>query len=250
MASGGERAIHGQEMQIESIMWSIRPRRDHHRSRPRHRDPSRFAARNEHNRKDIPMRPIIPAIAVSILCAIATAPARADTELDRLCSMAVEHVRDCDCATRFLSSRLTAADARTILTMWAADAQRSDPSAAKRLSVKYDDADRAASAFVGHWTNFQTACPSQRLDFDGAAGLNAEVSPSITGSIPQSWVRYDIAVTTFIEEHGEAGDVATARLVQAADDQITARKLCMNGRVAEGLALYDRILGVVPSSDW
>jgi hypothetical protein len=196
------------------------------------------------------MRPITPVIAVSILCAIATASARADSELDRLCSIAVDHVRDCACATKFLSSRLTADDARTILTLWAAESQISDPSAAMKLSVKHEDADRAVWAFVGHWTSFQTACPSQMLDFDGAAGLDAEASPLTTGSIPQSWVLYDIATTTFIEDHGEAGDVATARLVQAADDQITARKLCMNGRVAEGLALYDRILGVVPSSDW
>jgi len=59
----------------------------------------------------------------------------------------------------------------------------------------------------------------------------------------------DLSLVTAIEAHGEAQDVASERLVAAAFAMLEARAACRDGRVAEGLAIYEQVgLGSVRSA--
>jgi hypothetical protein len=53
----------------------------------------------------------------------------------------------------------------------------------------------------------------------------------------------DVQVITLIEEHGMADDIAPERLAKAGLAQMDARLQCSTGRVEEGVALYDGIIG-------
>lgn len=52
----------------------------------------------------------------------------------------------------------------------------------------------------------------------------------------------DLKLVTLIERHGEARDVASNRLAEAAFTMLRARKACDDGRYAEALAIYDSVL--------
>jgi hypothetical protein len=56
----------------------------------------------------------------------------------------------------------------------------------------------------------------------------------------------EVKVTTFIEEHGEAGDVAPEKLYGAFVAQLQARDICYEGKVAAALVHYDQILTLAP----
>ena len=56
----------------------------------------------------------------------------------------------------------------------------------------------------------------------------------------------EIPALTTIEEHGEAQDVPSERLAEAALTMQRARLACREGRVGEALALYDSILALGP----
>ncbi|NVO17271.1 MAG: hypothetical protein HXX10_24865 [Rhodoplanes sp.] len=75
------------------------------------------------------------------------------------------------------------------------------------------------------------------LSADGVAGP-AEGAVTIA---PECAAK-ELRVITWIEQHGEAGDVPSGRLAEAAFAMFEARAACRAGRVAEGLAGYDRIL--------
>jgi hypothetical protein len=52
----------------------------------------------------------------------------------------------------------------------------------------------------------------------------------------------ELRVVTWIEQHGEAGDVPSGHLAEAAFAMFDARAACRAGRVTEALAGYERIL--------
>jgi hypothetical protein len=82
--------------------------------------------------------------------------------------------------------------------------------------------------------NVTSACV---LSGDGVAGP-AESAVTIA---PECAAK-ELRVITWIEQHGEAGDVPSGRLAEAAFTMFDARAACRSGRVTEALASYDRIL--------
>ena len=67
-------------------------------------------------------------------------------------------------------------------------------------------------------------------------------------SVPAVCVEADLKLTTRIEAHGEAQDVAAEVLAQAFFTVLEARKACNQGHVETAMKLYDSIpLGPVIS---
>jgi hypothetical protein len=56
----------------------------------------------------------------------------------------------------------------------------------------------------------------------------------------------EVAVITVIEDHGEADDLPADRLAEAGQTMMDARSACYAGRVAEALAMYDRVIALGP----
>lgn len=67
-----------------------------------------------------------------------------------------------------------------------------------------------------------------------------------SGSLAISCALREIKVITLVEQHGEAQDLPSDRLLDAALTMLRARSICAEGRVAEALALYDGILNGGP----
>ena len=59
---------------------------------------------------------------------------------------------------------------------------------------------------------------------------------------PAECAARDLRVVTLIEDHGQAQDVAADQLADAAFTMMRARLACHDGRVADGLAIYDSVL--------
>jgi hypothetical protein len=67
--------------------------------------------------------------------------------------------------------------------------------------------------------------------------------------VPLACVAADLRLTTLIEAHGEAQDVAAETLAQAFFTVMEARKACHQGQVEAAIKLYDSIpLGPVSSA--
>lgn len=56
----------------------------------------------------------------------------------------------------------------------------------------------------------------------------------------------DVAVMVLIERHGEIGELAADELAQAWETLLDARTACSDGRVSDGLALYQSVLDLGP----
>lgn len=56
----------------------------------------------------------------------------------------------------------------------------------------------------------------------------------------------DIPVMVLIERHGEIGELAPDELAKAWETLLDARTACSDGRVSEGLALYQSVLDLGP----
>jgi len=52
----------------------------------------------------------------------------------------------------------------------------------------------------------------------------------------------DVEVLILIEDHGAANDVAPEKLYKAVLAQLDAQAACSDGRMTEGIALYDEII--------
>ena len=65
-------------------------------------------------------------------------------------------------------------------------------------------------------------------------------------SFPTSCALREIKVITLVEQHGEAQDLPSDRLLDAALTMLRARSICAEGRVRDALALYDGILNIGP----
>jgi hypothetical protein len=70
-------------------------------------------------------------------------------------------------------------------------------------------------------------------------GVSGAIAQAISG--PSLCAARDVEVVILIEDHGEANDVAPERLAKAGLTQMEARAACSQGRVTEGIAIYDEI---------
>ena len=70
-------------------------------------------------------------------------------------------------------------------------------------------------------------------------GFHGALAQSVTG--PRLCAARDVEVVILIEDHGAANDVAPERLAKAGLTQMEARTACSEGRVTEGIAIYDEI---------
>jgi hypothetical protein len=69
-----------------------------------------------------------------------------------------------------------------------------------------------------------------------------------TNSFTQECAHRDTQLVTLIEDHGNAGDVAPEKLLEANFAMMRARTTCAEGRESEAIALYDDIaLGLMPT---
>jgi hypothetical protein len=71
----------------------------------------------------------------------------------------------------------------------------------------------------------------------GASGALAQAT-----SGPSLCPARDVELIILIEDHGTANDIAPERLAKAGLAQMDARHACSEGRVTEGVALYDEII--------
>jgi hypothetical protein len=71
-------------------------------------------------------------------------------------------------------------------------------------------------------------------------GFHAALAQPVTG--PRLCAARDVEVIILIEDHGTANDVAPERLAKAALAQMDARAACSEGRVAQGIALYNEVI--------
>jgi hypothetical protein len=77
------------------------------------------------------------------------------------------------------------------------------------------------------------------------AALSVSVESAVAGqseSFARECALKEIEVITFIEQHGDAQDIAPDILARAGLTLMDARMICYEGRVSEALALYDSIL--------
>jgi hypothetical protein len=70
-------------------------------------------------------------------------------------------------------------------------------------------------------------------------GASGAIAQAISG--PSLCAVRDVEVVILIEDHGAANDVAPERLAKAGLTQMEARAACSEGRVTEGIAIYDEI---------
>jgi hypothetical protein len=80
-----------------------------------------------------------------------------------------------------------------------------------------------------------------------AGALSVSVKSAVAGqseSFAKECALKEIEVITFIEQHGDAQDMAPDLLARAGLTLMDARMACYEGRVSEALALYNSILGL------
>ncbi len=101
----------------------------------------------------------------------------------------------------------------------------------------------ASGAQLDDWitaTNPRRLCAAATVCFAIGSTMAAE-------SVPPVCVAADLRLTTLIEAHGEAQDVAADTLAQAFFTVMEARKACKEGHVEAAMKLYEGIpLGPLP----
>ena len=94
----------------------------------------------------------------------------------------------------------------------------------------------------------------------GLSGLRGLVCASLVVSLPAgaaeradkftpACAERDLRAISFIDRHGDAGDVPTAALAEAGLAYLQARLSCLLGNEALALAMYDRIPRLAIASD-
>jgi hypothetical protein len=71
-------------------------------------------------------------------------------------------------------------------------------------------------------------------------GASCAIAQATSG--PSLCAGRDVELVIMIEDHGAANDVAPEKLYKAGLAQMDARRACSEGRVTEGIALYDEII--------
>jgi hypothetical protein len=92
--------------------------------------------------------------------------------------------------------------------------------------------------------------PSMVVQFTGTilvslVALMLTTVPAPTAAQPSQQQRcatLDVQTLILIEDHGAASDVLPERLAKAGLMKMEAQLACMDGRYAEGVALYDEII--------
>ena len=84
------------------------------------------------------------------------------------------------------------------------------------------------------------ACGATALLFGLVVSTRAE-GPAFTADCAAR----DLKVASFLEQHGEAGDLPAAALGEFGSMHLEARLTCAAGEEARALAIYDDILGAV-----
>ena len=74
------------------------------------------------------------------------------------------------------------------------------------------------------------------------AGAGIAKTADRLNTTPAECAARDLKLVTLIEDHGQAQDVAADQLADAAFTMLRARQACHEGRVADGLAIYDSVL--------
>ena len=74
------------------------------------------------------------------------------------------------------------------------------------------------------------------------AGAGIAKTADRLNTTPAECAARDLRVVTLIEDHGQAQDVGADQLADAAFTMMRARQACHDGRVADGLAIYDSVL--------
>ncbi len=87
-------------------------------------------------------------------------------------------------------------------------------------------------------------CAAAALLLGFVAVARAKGPASATGQTTAECARRDLATTAFIEQHGEVGDLACAKLGEIGLMQLEARLRCTLGQEANALAIYDDVLNV------
>jgi hypothetical protein len=181
-------------------------------------------------------------VVLTVAAALAVpAASRADTELDRLCAIAIENVGDCPCATDFLSSHLSPENAKAVMESWGMGSSDPRHLTGAALYRKYGrKADQIVAGFFAQLNDFRAACPAVALRFDDADLVKPHAVPLMS----KTCAYRDLDATIAIDDHIAAEDVVPEQLYRAHENQIVARDLCRAGRVAESMAMYDRIMSM------
>jgi hypothetical protein len=74
------------------------------------------------------------------------------------------------------------------------------------------------------------------------AGAGVVVTAESLQGTPAECATRDLKLVNLIEEHGAARDIASEQLAAAYFTMMEARNACRQGRVADALAIYDKIL--------
>src|SRR5262245_25185917 len=74
------------------------------------------------------------------------------------------------------------------------------------------------------------------------AGAGIAKTADRLNTTPAECAARDLKLVTLIEDHGRVQDVASDQLADATFAMLRARQVCHEGRVADGLAIYDSVL--------
>jgi hypothetical protein len=116
-----------------------------------------------------------------------------------------------------------------------------------RLERESQDVRRRAAIALHLPRLMLMACGVAALLFGLTVSARAE-GPTLVplaGQITAECAARDLQVVSFLEQHGEAGDLSAAALGEFGLMHLEARLSCAAGEEARALAIYDDILGAV-----
>ena len=84
------------------------------------------------------------------------------------------------------------------------------------------------------------ACSALLIGSSGL-GIAQQLASAVQESVRTSCASRDLEIITMMEERGNDGSTASAKLAGAASDMMKARAFCRDGMSADGLGAYDGI---------